>query len=363
MNSARQIASSPRISFGMIVLNGEPFTRHNILSIYPWAHEIIVVEGACLAAANVADDKGHSSVGTLEVLRRFQVEEDCDHKVMIVTAEDEGHPNGFWPGEKLEMSQAYARRATGNCLWQVDVDEFYLEEDMPRIIRLLEQGADVISFPAIHFWGGIHFVQDGEYQRVHNGRESTRLFRWGPGFRYSSHRPPTVLNDNGINLKLQRSMGASELESQGVFMYHYSMLIPKQVREKCSYYARADWGDFPAMEKWAVRYYFHLGDPFAVCNVPNVPLSWLEEYHGPHPSQISIMSANIRAGKYPGIELRLNDDIWGVIRTRPYRLGRLARKSWVHSGLPWIKLKVIEFAARLLRGHGYRKMDKHLAKG
>jgi hypothetical protein len=24
---------------------------------------------------------------------------------------------------------------------------------------------------------------------------------------------------------------------------------------------------------------------------------------------------------------------------------------------------VIEFAARLLRGHGYRKMDKHLAKG
>ena len=35
----------PRISFGIIVFNGEPFTRYCLRALYPFAHEIIVVEG------------------------------------------------------------------------------------------------------------------------------------------------------------------------------------------------------------------------------------------------------------------------------------------------------------------------------
>ena len=35
----------PRISFGIIVLNGEPFTRYNLRALYPFAHQIIVAEG------------------------------------------------------------------------------------------------------------------------------------------------------------------------------------------------------------------------------------------------------------------------------------------------------------------------------
>ena len=48
-----------------------------------------------------------------------------EDELVIVTAEDDGHPNGFWPGEKDEQSRAYAKRATGDYLWQVDIDEFY----------------------------------------------------------------------------------------------------------------------------------------------------------------------------------------------------------------------------------------------
>jgi hypothetical protein len=81
-----QVTSPPRITFGMIVLNGEPFTRYNLRSIYPWAHQIIVVEGACRSAAAVATGNGHSVDGTLEVLRRFQREEDPEHKLTVVTA-------------------------------------------------------------------------------------------------------------------------------------------------------------------------------------------------------------------------------------------------------------------------------------
>lgn len=40
------MSHQPRITFGMIVLNGEPFTRYNLRALYPFAHEIIVVEGA-----------------------------------------------------------------------------------------------------------------------------------------------------------------------------------------------------------------------------------------------------------------------------------------------------------------------------
>jgi hypothetical protein len=91
--------AAPRVTFGIIVLNGEPFTRHVLRSLYPFAHEIIVVEGSAPGGRNVATPQGHSSDGTLETLRRFQAEEDPAGKVSIVTAEDEGHPDGFWPGE------------------------------------------------------------------------------------------------------------------------------------------------------------------------------------------------------------------------------------------------------------------------
>ena len=319
----------PRVTFGMIVLNGEPFTRYNLRSIYPWAHQIIVVEGACQAAAAVADAKGHSTDGTLQVLRRFQAEEDPDKKLSIVTAEDEGHPDGFWPGEKHEMSQAYAKRASGNCLWQVDVDEFYREEDMPRIVSIMQHGADAVTFPTFHFWGGVQFVEDGEYMRVHKAREYHRLFRWGAGFNYTTHRPPTVLDDQGRDLRAQRWNRAVELERKKVFMYHYSMLLPKQVREKCAYYSRVNWAAFQSMERWAQQTFFERKNLFAVCNTLQVPLSWLEEHHGIHPKQVLNMLHDIRAGLHPGIELRPTEDILRVIRSPQYRFGRLLRRAWV----------------------------------
>ena len=171
-----------------------------------------MVEGACKAAAAVTAKNGHSCDGTLEVLRRFQAEEDPEHKLSVVTAEDEGHPNGFWPGEKHEMSQAYARRTTGNYLWQVDVDEFYLEEDMPRIIALLETGITQISFPMLQFWGGIGFRENGEWLSVYF-TQIHRLFAWGEGYCYVTHRPPTVVDANGTDMRQQKWVGSVADES------------------------------------------------------------------------------------------------------------------------------------------------------
>ena len=38
------------VTFGMIVLNGEPFVRYNLRALCPFGHQIIVVEGAAPAA-------------------------------------------------------------------------------------------------------------------------------------------------------------------------------------------------------------------------------------------------------------------------------------------------------------------------
>jgi hypothetical protein len=328
----------PRISFGIIVLNGEPFTRYNLRSLYPWAHQIIVVEGACRAAAAVADDKGHSTDGTLDVLRRFKVEEDPEKKLMIVTAEDEGHPDGFWPGEKHEMSQAFAKRATGNYIWQVDVDEFYREEDVPTIVALLKTGITQISFPFIQFWGGIGFRENGEWLSVHFSHVH-RLFAWGPGYHYITHRPPTVVDENGIDLRQQKPITAQEMKSRKIFMYHYCMIFPKQVVEKCEYYSNVDWTKCQTMNEWATKAFFKLELPYNVHNSQQCTLAWLDRWKGGHPAQIHNMVRAVAHGGHPGVVLRATDDIEKLLASRKYMAGRIFVKKYVQWLLVWNPLK------------------------
>jgi hypothetical protein len=119
------------------------------------------------------------------------------------------------------------------------------------------------------------------------------------------------------------------LERKKVFMYHYSMLLPKQVREKCAYYSRVNWAAFQNMERWAQQTFFERKNLFAVCNTLQVPLSWLEEYDGIHPKQVLNMLHDIQAGQHPGIEFLPTKDILRVIRGPQYRFGRFLRRAWV----------------------------------
>jgi len=317
----------PRLTFGMIVLNGEPFLRYNLRALYPFAHQIIVVEGASPAAASISGPDGHSTDGTLETLRRFRQSEDLDGKLVVVTAEDEGHPDGFWPGEKDEQSNAYARRATGNYLWQVDVDEFYLPGDMEKVIAFLSGNPEeiAVSFKMVTFWGGLGYVTDGWYLRRGAGIYH-RLFRWGPGFRYASHRPPMVENERGVDLrKIRHVNGHAMFRRLGILLYHYSLLFPKQVFEKCRYYSNV----FPEArrdaERWAQENYMRLGNPFRVHNVYAEP-SWLERFPGEHPPQILRMMEDIRKGDVRE-ECRRVEDIEEVLASLTYRAGRALVKA------------------------------------
>lgn len=308
------MADVPRVSFGMIVFNGEPFLRYNLRSIYPLAHQILVVEGACMASASQATPDGHSTDGTLETLRDFQANEDPQKKLQVISR------TGFW-SEKDEQSQAYALRATGDYLWQIDVDEFYFPEQMRHVLERMEKNPELTaaSFKQITFWGGFRSVVDGWYLRG-GADQYRRLFRWKPGYSYSTHRPPTVRDERGIDLFDVRPLRGRELAAEGILLYHYSLLLPKQVAEKSAYYGAAGWASRPGATAWAQEVFMELRHPFRVHNVYN-HVSWLERYEGTHPPQIEAMRRDIDAGTV-SVELRATEDIDRLLSSPEYKMRR-----------------------------------------
>ena len=238
--------SCPRISFGIIVLNGEPFTKYNLRNIYEFAYEIVIAEGASYKASHVANEDGHSSDNTLNILRKFKKNEDPEDKIQIVTAEDEGHLNGFWPGEKDEQSQAFSKRCSGEFLWQLDIDEFYDKADIRKIIQLLKQTKEDTCFTiaAHNYFLSPRIKQVGSYfnHPCFAGEpwgRIRRIFTWGSDYKYYSHRPVTIKNSYGEIIHKKNKVDlTSEL---GIYMHHYSVFSISKWYEKLAYYQNHNW--------------------------------------------------------------------------------------------------------------------------
>ena len=247
-------------------------------------------------------------------------EEDPEGKLTVVTAEDDGHPDGFWPGEKHEQSRAYARRATGDYLWQVDIDEFYLERDMEQVLDRLAATptVDAMSFRQVTFWGGLGYVADGWYLR-RGAADYHRLFRWGPGFEYATHRPPTVRDETGRDLRKGTWLTRRRPPRWGVRLYHYSLLLPQQVIDKCDYYATADWARRQGAVEWANERL-----PPAQAAVPGAQRVRLPELARAVPRTAPrrgvAMMDRLRANG--GASLRRTDDIERLLNAPWYRAGR-----------------------------------------
>lgn len=307
----------PKISFGIIVLNGEPFTRYCLRSIYPFAHEIIVVEGGHEDAKSVCTPDGHSIDSTLESLYQFKKEEDPENKVNIVTR------NGFWPKkdelgrDRTPQSRAYAERATGDYLWQVDIDEFYREEDMVRILKMLKDNPSItaVTFPTINFWGDVIYKIEG-WNLKRGAVNFHRLFKWGKDYKYVTHEPPTITNEKEIDLRKIHWIKGNKMSGKGIYMYHYSHLFPWQVKQKTMVYRDEKPESCSDILEWADNNYFKLTNPFQVERHYWLP-SWLEYYRGKHPKEIINMMNDIKAKKID-IELRDNYDVEGILGNKFY---------------------------------------------
>ncbi|EHJ47350.1 glycosyl transferase group 1 [Solidesulfovibrio carbinoliphilus subsp. oakridgensis] len=306
------MAALPRITFGVIVLNGEPFTRYCLRALYPFAHQIVVVEGAVGRAMGQARPDGHSRDGTLETLYDFKANEDPDGKLVVVTQD------GPWE-EKDAMSAAFAARATGDWLWQVDIDEFYRTRDMELVCSLLAGDPSITGavFRQWSFFGSPGIVNGSSYLLA-GGDAFRRLFRWGPGYRYAGHRPPTILDDRGLDVLSLRPLSAEALEAMDVRLFHYSLLFPKQVRDKTAYYAA--WTEVPHcrdLPRWCEEQFLGRADPFNLFTVRDQP-GWIESYTGDHPEQVAAMLGDIAAGRL-AVEPYPADGLAALARDPGYR--------------------------------------------
>ena len=67
--------SIPLISFGIIVLNGEPFTRYCICALSLCLRNYYSRRGLC-GSRKFATTDGHSRDGTLEIIKEIKKHED-----------------------------------------------------------------------------------------------------------------------------------------------------------------------------------------------------------------------------------------------------------------------------------------------
>ena len=310
-----------KISFGIIVLNGEPFTRYCLRQLYPHAHEILVAEGAALSAKEFATKNGHSVDGTLELLRKFKATEDPEDKVRIITS-----PEGFW-ADRDAQSSAYAQQATGDVLWQVDIDEFYLPEHIEAARNLFtDKTVTGAGVRWLNFWGWNNVVVDGWFLRS-GGGDVNRIFRWGEGYGYGNHWVgPSAIRPDGsiVNHRAEGWVSAAELyRRKGILCYHYSLVFPHQVLTKSKVYKD---GTDPTYEhldsdNWSVRGWLRLETPFFVHNRYDLP-SWLEWAPECQPEHGIEMFSDIKRGNIH-CEIREMADARSLLASNHYRAIRV----------------------------------------
>lgn len=218
-----------KISYVMIVLNGMPFIEFSLRSIYDFAHEIVVVEGAVESCMFAANSNGSSKDGTVEFVKAFP---DPENKIKLI--------QGRWP-EKREMQNEALKHISGDYIWLIDSDEVYKKEDINTVIGILEESPTIteVHFPIFHFWKGFDYIISS---KILESCFFHRIFKLSKPCNFTTHRPPTLLwkQQNKTTDKMNL-LEASILKGKGVCVYHYSYILEEQVEQKIKLYKEYGW--------------------------------------------------------------------------------------------------------------------------
>jgi hypothetical protein len=145
-----------------------------------------------------------------------------------------------------------------------------------------------------------------------------RVFKWENGYRYISHRPPTVINEAGINLKEINFLNASKTREMGIYMFHYSFVFPKQVDEKVEYYQNSEWSKSLQTKWWANEVYYKFKHPYKAFINTHFP-GWIERVEIDHPLQIQLLIKDL-GESMSHIKLRQIDDLKAITGSFRYML-------------------------------------------
>jgi len=226
-----------RISYAMNVLNGEPFIRHQLESIYRHADEIIIVEGAYKKFKHAATNY-HSMDNTLQLIREFP---DKDSKIKVIS-------NDCYYDDRLEMCNEFMKIASGDIIWQVDCDEFYDESTHQLVRKLMASDSDLdeIRFKFKDYYKNLNLTINGYYDIF---SEVRRVFRIKRGDLWASQRPPIIWRDNKIYVPKKIITGC-EMKEKGHIMHNATMLFDKQVCDKFKYYSAMWRKSNPNFRRW-----------------------------------------------------------------------------------------------------------------
>ncbi|MFC2043816.1 glycosyltransferase family 2 protein [Chloroflexota bacterium] len=315
-----------RVSYVMIVVNGEPFIYYQLASVYPYAHEIVIVEGATENFADMTTVDGHSTDRTLEVIASFP---DPECKIKLVRR------NGVWP-EKVDMCNALMPLVTGDIIWQIDVDEFYHPWVHEYIAHLFDEDKELdrISFRVRDFFtslcyevvGAIHILGLSDVRRVH---------RFTKGDRWLSHRPPTLVNTGGNPKTIRKEIMAQEMFKKDIYIFHATTLFEKQTRDKSAYYHRMWQDSHEEPSRWMDENWRNFKNPLNLSGIGGYA-AWIERFSEPLPPALEQMMANIESGKYSQYTLRDTTDIEHYLASPRYhqdvRLGKTLNSLYTSVG-------------------------------
>ena len=216
-----------KISFGMIVFNGDYVLKELLETIYDFAHEIVISEGP----VKHYQKQGYkaSTDKTVEIIKNFP---DSKNKIKLL--------QGQWEN-KDAMCNAYLAKMTGDYVWHIDSDELYKPEDIDKVIKYLDTNQKTcysMSFKLASFYGG--------FTRQISGFEETfevhRIKKIIPGkSRWVTHRPPTMLwPPTGKRCRDMGHINHNTTDKWGIRIFHYSFVFPSQVKAKTVYYYNRD---------------------------------------------------------------------------------------------------------------------------
>lgn len=222
-----------RIAFFSIVLNGSPWIRLNIESIYPFASQIFIIEGAEKRAEGYCTVDGHSIDDTLRDIDYLK-SIDTEKKIIIIKN------SRIWNG-KTEMCNSFLHLVKADYLWQLDIDEFYKQEDIQKVKKFLGEHPETtcVQFYAKYFIGSFESISIGEFGN--SPHEWNRIFKVNKYCKWLRHAPPKL-----VDTRTGRPMDEIDLltrdatRGMGIYMYHYSYVTQKDIVFKEKFYHTPD---------------------------------------------------------------------------------------------------------------------------
>lgn len=294
------------VSYIMNVLNGEPFIKYQLDSIYPYAHEIIIVEGAYRKFRHAATTNGRSTDHTIECINAYP---DIEKKIKLIVKP------GFYD-DRLDMCNELLPHVTGDVIWQVDVDEFYYPETHVFIQTVFasDPTLDRVSFCFYDIFANpMYFIEGYRALGLDN---VNRVHRFDTGDRWMNQRPPILCDLNQKQKTIRKHLDGYDLIKMGHVMFNGTALFEKQIREKYTYYNIMS-KNISEPKRWIFDVWQNFSNKFNVAGFDH-SITYLKKNWLDLPRGFKEMWDDVSSGNYPGFFPRETDDIEEYFASRQY---------------------------------------------